>query len=368
MIEASSPGALVRLHLTNVNGAGASQLLLSLLPALESDLDVVIESIDLPDRGILSTYTSANNAVVEVYRRHLPNALSRLLECTLRAKQFDGDSPLFVLGDLPLRCRGPQVVFVQQSNLVRSFRFNWRLSEIIYILARAIFRINRGRVKAFIVQTDVMRVALERCYPDLTGRVHVIAQPVPLWLLKSGLSRKARVDSAAKRLRLIYPAADYPHKNHALLSRFDMQSNCPVEQLIVTLSSESHPAPHLAWVECTGFLSPQDMIEAYSQVDGLVFLSREESYGFPLVEAMYVGLPIICPDLAYAHVLCGDEAIYFDPDDSESLLAAFLDLQSRLDKGWWPDWEDRLVNIPQNWESVASRMLDVVRGSDTRSV
>ena len=358
MNAASFPA--VRLHLTNVNGAGASQLLLSLLPALESDAYVAIESIDLPDRGFLSTYVSTNaSIVVEVYKRRVPNALSRLLECTLLANQFDGDSPLLVLGDLPLRCRSPQVVFVQQSNLLRSFRFQWRLSEITFLLARAIFRLNRHRVRAFIVQTDVMRDALELKYSDLTGRIHVVSQPVPSWLLDSGLRRRARVNSAAKLLNMIYPAADYPHKNHALLSRIDAQSDWPVEQLMVTLCSTSDPAPLLPWVKCTGFLSPQYMIEAYSQVDGLVFLSKEESYGFPLVEAMFVGLPIVCPDLAYAHTLCGDEAIYFDPDDSESLLSALQTLQSRLHKGWWPSWEDRLVNIPRNWESVARRMLDV---------
>ena len=29
----------------------------------------------------------------------------------------------------------------------------------------------------------------------------------------------------------------------------------------------------------------------------LCYLSKEESFGFPLIEAMYLGLPIVCPDL-----------------------------------------------------------------------
>ena len=37
-------------------------------------------------------------------------------------------------------------------------------------------------------------------------------------------------------------------------------------------------------------------------MDALLFLSTDESYGFPLIEAMFVGLPIICPDLPYARV------------------------------------------------------------------
>lgn len=353
----------VRLHLTNVVGAGASELLQSLLPALERDPEVLIKCIELPDRGKLADYQSRSPAtVVKVYRRLLPNALSRMIECTWLAGRFDGDSPLLVLGDLPLRCRGPQTVFLQQSNLLKPKRTDWRPSRMKYALGRAIFQSNLDRVSAFIVQTDVMREALERSYPGVAGKVYVIAQPVPTWLLHSGLKRQARVRPPGQALDLIYPAAGYHHKNHALLSRLDSHASWPIEQLVLTLDAASHPAPELSWVQCRGFLSPQAMIAAYSKADALLFLSKEESYGFPLVEAMFVGLPIVCPDLPYAHTLCGDQAFYFDPDQPESLRDAIASLKLRLDQGWWPDWEDRLLNIPPDWDTVARKMLEVACG------
>ncbi len=354
----------VRLHLTNVTGAGASQLLLSLLPALERDSKFSIEKIHLPERGVLSSYQNLTpSSVLEVYNRRLPNALSRVVECTLAASDFNGDSPLLVLGDLPLRCRGPQTVFVQQSNLLIPKKLEVGAVGLKYWIARAIFRFNLDRARAFIVQTDVMREFLERSYSGVAGRVHVISQPVPSWLLYSGLCRKARAQPNLERLRLIYPAAGYPHKNHVLLSRLDLDAAWPIEELILTLSETTHPAPQLSWVNCVGFLSPVQMIEAYSKVDALLFLSKEESYGFPLLEAMFVGLPIVCPDLPYGHALCGDNAIYFDPDNSESLLGALRTLQTRLQQGWWPNWEDRLLNVPKDWETVARRMLEVTCGA-----
>lgn len=357
----------VRLHLTNVAGAGASQLLQSLLPALECDQGVIVERIELPDRGKLSAYRSSSKiTVTEVYRRRLPNGLSRLLECTWLAGRFDGDTPLLVLGDLPLRCCGPQTVFVQTPNLLKPAHIRLDGDGIKYWISRTLLRLGVDRVCAFIVQTDVMRDALERSYPSVTGRVHVIAQPVPSWLLNSGLRRQARVLPVKQELNLIYPAAGYPHKNHALLSRLNHQFGWPVEKLVLTLDASDNPAPLLPWVQCCGFLSPQAMIDAYSQVDALLFLSKEESYGFPLVEAMYVGLPIVCPDLAYAHTLCGDQAIYFDPDKPQSLLQALTILKSKLDQGWWPDWQERLVNIPPDWETVARKMLEVTCASYSR--
>lgn len=355
----------VRLHLTNVTGVGASHLLQSLLPVLERDPLVTTECIYLPDIGALSTYRSHNRFIVnKIYQRVLPKALSRILECTLLASHFDGETPLLVFGDLPLRCRARQTVFVQQSNLLRPKQSQWRIvGSVRYWLARAIFSMNQHRVRAFIVQTDVMREALELSYSGITGRVHVVAQPVPSWLLHSGLHRSARVQPKLERLRLIYPAAGYPHKNHVLLSHLDSLIDWPVGQLMLTLSEATHPAPQLSWVQCVGFLSPVKMIEAYSTVDALLFLSKEESYGFPLLEAMFVGLPIVCPDLPYARALCGDNAIYFDPDNSTSLLAALRKLHTQLQQGWWPNWEDRLVRVPRDWETVARRMLEVACGA-----
>jgi len=350
----------VRLHLTNVAGAGASQLLQSLLPALERDPGVVVERIELPDRGKLADYRSSSlTTVAEVYRRRLPNALSRMLECTWLAGRFDGESPLLVLGDLPLRCRGPQTVFVQTPNLLKPARARFGADGIKYWISRTLFRLGMDRVRAFIVQTDVMRDALERSYPGVVGRVHVIAQPVPTWLLHSGLKRRARVRAPGQALDLIYPAAGYPHKNHVLLSRLEAGVEWSVDQLVLTLDAAAHPAPGLTWVKCNGFLSPEAMIAAYSQVDALLFLSKDESYGFPLVEAMFVGLPIVCPDLPYARTLCGDHAFYFDPDQPESLRHALASLKLRLDQGWWPDWQDRLVSIPPDWNTVARKMLEV---------
>lgn len=353
----------LRLHLTNVTGTGATQLLLSLLPAIESEASVLVERVELPSKGKLSGYRSLGvHTVCQVYSRSLPNFLSRILECTLFASKFDGDTPLLVLGDMPLRCRGRQTVFVQTPHLIGG-KAKWRIRYLKYVLARALFRLNLSYVRSFIVQTDVMRLELERSYPAATGRVYVIPQPVPAWLLKSGLNRQGRhIGRENKSLSLIYPAADYPHKNHALLSRIDQDVEWPVESLLITLTGKLNPSPQLAWVNCSGLQSSDQMIEAYSKVDALLFLSKEESYGFPLVEAMFVGLPIICPDRPYAHILCGKQAIYFDPDSPNSLLHAVTNLKKKLDEGWWPDWQEQLKDIPKDWQTVARKMIEVAVG------
>jgi glycosyltransferase involved in cell wall biosynthesis len=352
----------VRLHLTNVAGAGATQLLQSLLPALELCSHFTITEIYIPDRGVLAKYLPRNASIhVARYRRWLPNALSRFLECTLFGRQFDGEEPLLVLGDLPLRCNTPQTVFVQTSHLLRPTKFRWSIESIKLAISRMVFRFNMHYARSFIVQTKLMKDALISSYPALSSKVHVISQPVPAWLLEKKLNRTRRKVSTEDGLNLIYPAENYPHKNHKLLSAITSVNadTWPVHRLTITVGNDLNPAPTVPWINCVGFLSAQQMIQAYSHMDALLFLSRDESYGFPLVEAMFVGLPILCPDLPYARILCGEQAIYFDPNHVVSLKSAIKTLKLRLDGGWWPDWKEQLTTIPVSWDEVADDMLRV---------
>ncbi len=363
----------LRLHLTNIAGVGvgATQLVQSLLPALEQQTGVTVTEIHLPDKGVLASYKkSGSTCHVINYKRWLPNAISRLVECLVLSRYLKGEDPVFVLGDLPLRCQGSQTVFVQSSHICRPQHFRWQLGHFKLTLARIVFRLNARYASAFIVQTNVMKNKLATSYPSIADRIHVVAQPVPEWLLESGLNlkRDGLKSPARNNLTLIYPAADYAHKNHKILSQIDVKQSAswPISKLKLTLGEEKNPAPDLSWIECAGFLSSEDMINAYENVDALLFLSTDESYGFPLVEAMYVGLPIVCPDLPYARTLCAGEAIYFDPQSIDSLRCAIGQLQSKLESGWWPDWSEQLSKIPTDWNIVARAMIDVACSSSVR--
>lgn len=352
----------VRLHLTNIAGLGAVQLLKSLLPALEQCESIRLKELYLPSVGELSEYVVDDNSINKYYyRRYLPNSISRFLECVFFGRRFGGDTPLLVMGDLPIRCSAKQTVFVQNSHLLVPDKISWNKSSLKFLVFRWIFSLNIRYAQAFIVQTALMRDALIKSYPSLRARVHVVPQPVPSWLLNAGVVRGGRVVATDAPLRLFYPAADYPHKNHKLLDSIQANSasQWPVESLELTIEQEAHPAKDISWIHCCGRLSSQRMLDSYNLADALLFLSKDESYGFPLVEAMFIGIPIVCPDLEYARALCGDQAIYFVVDDVESLRCAVDELHRKLSTGYWPDWSEQLKMIPKDWDSVGRRILEI---------
>ena len=344
---------------TNVTGLGAVQLALSLLPALEADTSVTVDQIYLPERGELADYRRRSAGPPPAATiRHLPNAVSRLVECTLGGRRFDRGHAVLVLGDVPLRLRARQILFVQTPHLLARLSTATAGDARKYVIMRRLFAANASKVAAFIVQSDVMRNALLAEYRIAPETVHVIQQPPPDWL--RGTVRTPRPIGATTPLRLFYPAADYPHKNHAILGRVAAPAwDGLVERLVVTVPANTiTSAP--ASVFSAGRLDPAAMRAAYAWCDALLFLSTAESYGFPLVEAISLGLPIVAADLPYARTLCGDEAFYFDPADPAALIAAVVRLQARLATGWQPNWTTQLTRLPRDWASVAADIAALV--------
>jgi glycosyltransferase involved in cell wall biosynthesis len=349
----------IALHLTNVQGVGATRLAEALLPALERSPDCVLGSLYVPDRGSLGDYERhSKGPVPERYRRYAPNAVSRVWECTFGSGRFDRGVPLLVLGDLPLRVACRQLVFVQNSHLV-SRQAASLTDSVKYGLARSIFRQNLRFASCIVVQTRVMEEALLREFPPLAGRVHVIAQPVPEWLAPHRNAHLSRSGNVSGPLRLLYPAALYPHKNHSLIRRAaDLQGlSAMVASLTVTIAARHSPLRDVPWVIHAGTVPPQQMVKLYSDADAVLFVSDAESYGFPLIEAMWLGLPLVCPDLPYARTLCGEQAIYFERGNPESLAKAISVLKDRLISGWRPDWGAQLAVLPADWDHVAREMV-----------
>ena len=351
--------AVLTIHATNVTGLGASQVVVSLLEAIES-LETPYERIDcyVPENGPVARYAPKTEKLrILPFRRRGPKAVSRVLECIFPASFFEIGEHLIVLGDVPLRVRRRQVVLVHQSHL-QSPQANPRVAKTaLFRVMRAVTRFNAPYANCVIAQTEVMAAGLRASYRDWAARdcIKVIGQPPPSWFTLS--PRVSSLQQESRGLRLFYPAADYPHKNHRIfhvLQSHDLSGL--IDRLVLTV-----PADHFSdapnWLSCVGHLNPDECLLEYEKADALIFPSVLESYGLPLVEAMVIGMPIVAADLPYARGLCGDEGIYFDPASADSLVESCKDLKARLKAGWRPDWSLRLQVLPRTWKTVVQQFL-----------
>lgn len=114
-------------------------------------------------------------------------------------------------------------------------------------------------------------------------------------------------------------------------------------------------------IELRGYVSRGALLDLYRSASLLVFPSVYEGFGFPVLEAMALGVPVVSSRATALPEVGGDAAVYFDPYSMEDMAAAIervLDsptLQVELrEKGI-----KRAAKF--TWEECARKHLDVYR-------
>ena len=120
---------------------------------------------------------------------------------------------------------------------------------------------------------------------------------------------------AAREPFVLYPATRWPHKNHEAL--FRTMELLPELRLVLT----GYDGPVPAGVESLGRVPHEELVDLYRRASALVFPSRYEGFGQPVLEALACACPVACSDLAPLREVAGDAAVYFDPDDPDSIAA-----------------------------------------------
>jgi glycosyltransferase involved in cell wall biosynthesis len=232
----------------------------------------------------------------------------------------------------------------------------------------------------------------------LLGISRAVADALRTYLTQSGIARTAlRVDHFylgagldivnrdPRRLAAITKAFERPgstsylvvgtiepRKNHAtILNVFDSLWADGIDTQLVIFGRlgwrsdelarriRAHPelGRRLIWFEAG---SDAELDYAYRHASALIFASRCEGFGLPLVEAMQCGLPALASDIPVFREIGGDYPVYFDPDDAVSLRDAIRRFELGLSAG---DGAQRMRQHWLSWAESARMLLEKVTGS-----
>jgi glycosyltransferase involved in cell wall biosynthesis len=75
-------------------------------------------------------------------------------------------------------------------------------------------------------------------------------------------------------------------------------------------------------VRLLDYVPDEDLAGLYSDARAFVFPSLYEGFGFPVLEAMACGTPVICSNTSSLPELAGEAALLVNPTDTEALAAA----------------------------------------------
>ena len=92
----------------------------------------------------------------------------------------------------------------------------------------------------------------------------------------------------------------------------------------------------------------------YRLADALLFPSREEGFGIPLIEAAFSSIPVFCSDIPVLRELCGEDVTYFDPDSEPRSIAYMIieRLQSEASSRW-----ARRAKHNYSWNSIYTYLI-----------
>ena len=146
---------------------------------------------------------------------------------------------------------------------------------------------------------------------------------------------------------LLLPVRITPRKNIELAFRVlaELRKQFPNAALLVTGPLGPHNANNLKYFETLSTLRTQlglqgsvhflaELVDSYLPheviadfyriADALLFPSREEGFGIPLIEAAFSHLPVFCADIPPLRELGLDDATFFSPDEDPAKVADML--------------------------------------------
>lgn len=106
--------------------------------------------------------------------------------------------------------------------------------------------------------------------------------------------------------------------------------------------------------------------ELYKNALCVVFPTKDEGFGLPVVEAFLRGTPVLCSDIPVLREVGGTLARYFDNTDADALVKAVKEL-SEDKEGYERLLGEIKAYRPKTWEQTAKEMGNILRKSVLRS-
>ena len=374
----------VLIDASNIIALGARALVLSLLPALMRAMSGWQVSLLLPDTHDFRDLPITDRTKIIYWKiaRGKLNDLLRLKrlywDLPRLANKFNPDMVL-TLGDLgALRLHCPHVIFLHNPCFIYSRsevgNHAWSLVKYSYMIRHLAWSLRSA--SRVIVQTPVMAERLAQRYPISSERIVQVAQPVPQHVLL-GLDNRTRfapIENCAKPVRLLFLAAYYPHKNHAILpsvaEELRRRGLASRVQVFVTLDENQKASNSIRnmiqqypdVITNLGRLPSDQVAGAFRSSSALFLPTLLESYGLIYLEAMACGAPILTSDRDFAHWMCRDLALYFDPFNAASIVDAIELLPRLTTRDFAQRAEKHLQAFPKDWDEVARAFCNVLRG------
>ncbi|MFT5234373.1 MAG: glycosyltransferase involved in cell wall biosynthesis [Candidatus Krumholzibacteriia bacterium] len=272
----------------------------------------------------------------------------------------------------PLSCPCPVVATVHDMA--------WRLHrETIEQPRRTYYRLMVPRClhKAAAVFTNSESTAqdVRRCLPGLAAEIITTPFGTPTWLAQESGEEQTNSDDPY----FLFVGTLEPRKNLArllkayadLLSVMKRDHETVKIPRLVLAGGEGWQMAELKailegfegrdHVKWCGYQSPADLARLYRGALALVYPSLYEGFGFPILEAMSLGLPVVTSARGAMAEVAGEAAVLVDPLNISEISSALLKLAT--DANWRNTWSQKggERSAEWTWKRTVAASLPIYR-------
>ena len=209
----------------------------------------------------------------------------------------------------------------------------------------------------------------ERISVIYSGINHDLFQPIS----KATAREKLSLAHGLEHPFFVYVSRlEHPAKNHIRLieafERFKLE-NDSAHQLVFAgadwngseaIRARAATSPVKDDIIFLGFVPIKSLPLLYSGCDLMVYPSLFEGFGFPIVEALACGAPVICSNTSSMKELAGDLIPTFDPANTDEL---FQRMETHAFKGYHAEMSIRGIEYAYtfDWRETARKVMGVYR-------
>jgi glycosyltransferase involved in cell wall biosynthesis len=183
-----------------------------------------------------------------------------------------------------------------------------------------------------LVQSESLKRRIVEKIPSAAHRITTIPHGPGCF---NGSQHPIRVSAPSDSLEIAYVAIYQEYKNFEVLlqalrilhdkgipARLHLTLDLVVDPGARRVISRAREIGVEHWIVNHGELEPDRVVEVYESAHVFVFPSVCESFGFPQVEAMAFGLPLLASDTKVNREVCGNAAKFFAPHNQAELAAS----------------------------------------------
>ncbi len=292
--------------------------------------------------------------------------LWELFGVNARLKKHHADRVLFPRGFAPLHCSVRDTIIVHD---MIPFFYHENYPEVFNRLENA-YIMNRLKASIkhadrIITISDTSRQEIMKKVPQSADRItviynglnHVSARPETASAAEPQPAAAAPAIETAPASEIPQPAtaapvpsshtpkyiaavtSELPHKNARGIIRayeaYWRSGTDPLELKIVGIGDAAQMVQDpqvLKHIHCHKYIGKfQDMCTLIAGAEIFLFLSYAEGFGFPPLEAMQLGVPVVCSNRSSLPEVTGAAAILVDPDDAAAVAAAIRKMTQEND-------------------------------------